>query len=251
MQAKIGAFFKPQPTPKTLNQTQLVSDQTNSTDPPHIDYGTGIQQIEAPKECCIEAFPLEVNSVSTKILNKKRRYGQLHLDLGQSDFLLHTCSVCGFKYARGDEEDEKVHKELHKEYTQGIQFKGWHNERVIHVPSTNAGRIVLVLDGDPPAHKKKVQKVVEMMEMELGIGWLIHKLCKVYLFISHHRIAGCLVAEPIKSAYRVLPNTVMSKGLGGTTARKNSLNFSALQFGDISFQREAVKGAPLAIVLSQ
>ncbi|CAK9186252.1 unnamed protein product [Ilex paraguariensis] len=68
----------------------------------------------------------------------------------------------------------------------------------------------------------------------------------VYLFISHHRIAGCLVAEPIKSAYRVLPNTVMSKGLGGTTARKNSLNFSALQFGDISFQREAVKGAPLA-----
>lgn len=55
--------------------------------------------------------------------NKKRSYAQLHLDLGQSDFLLHTCSVCGVMYVTGDEEDEKAHKGFHNDYTRGIQFK--------------------------------------------------------------------------------------------------------------------------------
>ncbi|KAG5533041.1 hypothetical protein RHGRI_027318 [Rhododendron griersonianum] len=180
-------------------------------------------------------------------LKKKRSYAQLHLDLGQSDFLLHTCSVCGFMYACGDEGDEKVHKEFHKDYMHGIQFKGWNNERVVNLPSTTAGRVILVLDGDPPAHKKKVQKVVEMMEMDLGSECLIHKLYKVYLYILHQRIAGCLVAEPIKVAYRVLSNSEAPKSIKGTNANDNGSNSSTLQFGGINFQREAVKRAPSAI----
>lgn len=35
-------------------------------------------------------------------------------------------------------------------------LQGWNNERVVNLPSTTAGRVILVLDGDPPAHKKKV-----------------------------------------------------------------------------------------------
>lgn len=58
-----------------------------------------------------------------KHVNKKRSYAQYHLELGQSDFLLHTCSVCGLRYALGDEGDEKVHKTFHKIYYEGIQFK--------------------------------------------------------------------------------------------------------------------------------
>ena len=60
---------------------------------------------------------------SEKVLNKKRKYAQYHLDLGQSDFLLRTCKTCGFKFAPGDEGDEKAHKEFHKNYTHGIGFK--------------------------------------------------------------------------------------------------------------------------------
>ncbi|KAE9451264.1 hypothetical protein C3L33_16841, partial [Rhododendron williamsianum] len=142
---------------------------------------------------------------------RQRSFAQLHLDLGQSDFLLHTCSVCGFMYACGDEGDEKVHKD----YTHGIQFK--------------------------------VQKVVEMMEMDLGSGCLIHKLYKVYLYILHQRIAGCLVAEPIKIAYRVISNSEAPKSIKGTNANKNGSNSSTLQFGGINFQREDVKRAPSAI----
>ena len=61
--------------------------------------------------------------LSEIVLNKKRSYAQFHLELGQSDFLLHTCATCGFKYAAGDEGDETVHKTFHKNYTHGIQFK--------------------------------------------------------------------------------------------------------------------------------
>lgn len=60
---------------------------------------------------------------SAKVLNKKRNYAQFHLELGQSDFLLHACKTCGFEYSKGDEGDEKVHKTFHKNYTHGIPFK--------------------------------------------------------------------------------------------------------------------------------
>lgn len=57
------------------------------------------------------------------VKNKKRSYAQFHLELGQSDFLLHSCNTCGVKYTPGDKEDEKAHKAFHKDFTHGIQFK--------------------------------------------------------------------------------------------------------------------------------
>ena len=38
-----------------------------------------------------------------KVLNKKRSYSQIYLNLGQSDFNPITCSARGVKYAPGDE----------------------------------------------------------------------------------------------------------------------------------------------------
>lgn len=79
---------------------------------------------EASKEIDLEnIMPNLGTAKSGKVQNKKRKYAQFYLELGQSDFLLHTCTVCGFKYARGDEGDEKFHKTLHKNYTHGIPFK--------------------------------------------------------------------------------------------------------------------------------
>lgn len=74
--------------------------------------------------CCADlASSLVKPSSTNRALNRKRSYAQYHLELGQSDFLLHTCSICGLKYSRGDEEDEKVHKAFHMNYYRGIQFK--------------------------------------------------------------------------------------------------------------------------------
>ncbi|XP_052488783.1 uncharacterized protein LOC105785335 isoform X2 [Gossypium raimondii] len=58
-------------------------------------------------------------------LNKKRSYAQFHLELGQSDFLLHACSICGVKYSPRDEADERNHSIFHKNFTLGVQFRGF------------------------------------------------------------------------------------------------------------------------------
>ncbi|GFS31126.1 protein CTF7 [Actinidia rufa] len=284
MQPKISDFFHPQP--QILHQTldrSLVysSDKGSSQELHHLNDGDASQHIEEASKNSDLINSQNPSTISSKNLNKKRSYAQLYLDLGQSDFLLRTCSTCGFRYACGDEGDEKVHKDFHKDYTHGIQFKGWHNERVVHLPSVKEGRIILVLDDDPPAHKKKLQKVVETMEMDLGSGLLIHKLCKVgtvfstmrftsvkflslshksalcfyllpiclqvYLYIFHQRIAGCLVAEPVETAHKVLSNSGAPKSINGTDANKKGSNSSVLRFGGISFQREAVTRAPSAI----
>lgn len=141
-----------------------------------------------------------------KIPGQKRVFGQYFLELGQSDFYLSTCTICGLRYSRGDEEDEKIHKSFHRSHLQGVQFKGWQNERIISF-SDGDDRIILVLNGDPSQHQHKVKEVVTVMEKEMGLtnAWLLHKFCKVYLFISSKRIVGCLVSEPIKYGFKVIP----------------------------------------------
>lgn len=64
-----------------------------------------------------------VTGSSQTVLNKKRKYAQFHLDLGQSDFLFRNCKTCGMKFVPGDEDDTKLHKEFHKNYTHGIGLK--------------------------------------------------------------------------------------------------------------------------------
>ncbi|XP_058205340.1 protein CHROMOSOME TRANSMISSION FIDELITY 7 [Rhododendron vialii] len=184
-----------------------------------------------------------VPSLSRKVLNKKRSYAQFHLELGQSDFLLHSCTTCGFKYAAGDEGDEKVHKTFHKDYTHGIQFKGWRNEREIQMPALKGSRIILVLEDDPAHQRNKVQEVVKMMEMELGEEWIFHKHCKVYLFVESQRIAGCLVAEQIKKAYKILSSSKGGGGHKGTGAKDARPDSTTLQFGEVIFQREVARKA--------
>ncbi|XAR51148.1 hypothetical protein NMG60_11005698 [Bertholletia excelsa] len=197
-----------------------------------------------------DLFSRIVPTVSQKNLNKKRSYAQLHLELGQSDFLLRTCTTCGFKYAAGDEGDEKLHKAFHKNYINGIQFKGWRNEREICMPSLKRGRILLVLDDDPMPHKNKVQEVVKMMEMELGEGWIFHKNCKVYLFINSQRIAGCLVAEPTKMAYKVLLCSKEGSPKCPDIKERRTCP-TALQFGEVIFQREVIRKASSASDMSE
>ncbi|KAJ0973347.1 hypothetical protein J5N97_021306 [Dioscorea zingiberensis] len=235
-QRKISAFFKPSDL-KTLEQPLQPKGefdlQRNS-----IDY-------REKEELNLEpAKPGSKRTASKKILNKKRSYAQYHLELGQSDFLLHTCNVCGLMYARGEEDDEKVHKEFHKEYYEGIRFKGWGNERVVSAPGDTRDRILMVVDEDPQAHKRKLQKVIKFIEKELGFadGELLHKLCKAYLCVSGHRVVGCLVAEPIKRAHRVISHPD-DKNSNDTVEKSDSRrpNKSLLRFGDVDFHVEVVK----------
>nr|CAB3487529.1 unnamed protein product [Digitaria exilis] len=178
-----------------------------------------------------------------ELVSKKRSYAQFHLELGQPDFVLHTCSVCGMMYARGNEDDEKVHKSYHKNYFEGIPFKGWRNEAVI-ARSQGGDRVTLATDENSCMWNSKVKEVITVVEKELGFGEgkLLHKLCKVYLYISGQRIVGCLVAEPIKTAHRVIPSSTEenhSDLLSNNTA--SSKTDHTLEFGKIIFKREVVR----------
>ncbi|RZC66333.1 hypothetical protein C5167_010022 [Papaver somniferum] len=258
MQPKISSFFK-RSAARTFDPSEVsapVEDTTHfdiqepeiritykrrtpKEEPDRNGEFTSTDIIERPQVAPPKLLP----SSSSKTLNKKRTYAQFHLELGQSDFLLHTCSTCGFNFAIGDEGDEKVHKEFHKTYTHGIQFKGWRNERVIL--ASEGARVISVLDGDPPGQMKKVQEVVKMVEDELGLGegWLLHKHCKVYLFVLNQRIAGCLVVEPIKTAHRVISKSVVQRSSTSNekAARPNSV---VLRFGNVNFKQEIVKHMP-------
>ncbi|KAJ6316494.1 hypothetical protein OIU78_019724 [Salix suchowensis] len=266
MQSKISSFFKSPSSsspPKCLqedppsfsddglaiwqnSQHQFVNTYARRAAPKSIlgdqrsEGNKGQQRGVLPKLISKDSCSEPETEVCGKVLNKKRSYAQFHLDLGQSDFNLRACSTCGAKYAPGDEGDEKEHKIFHKNYTHGIQFKVFRSERVVHMPCSEAGRIVLVLDSDPPALRNKLQEVIKMMEIELGDGWIFHKLCKVYLFVSSQRVAGCLVAEPIKEAFKVLTGSVDETSK--CAAKKNSRPISTtLQFGEVILQREAMK----------
>ncbi|ONM16232.1 Protein CHROMOSOME TRANSMISSION FIDELITY 7 [Zea mays] len=105
MQPKISAFFERQ-----------------ETDPDPISgdgEGNGQGNVGAATEAKRKANGCRLDG----LVSKKRNYAQLHLELGQPDFVLHTCSVCGMMYARGNDEDEKVHRAYHKSYSEGVPFK--------------------------------------------------------------------------------------------------------------------------------
>ncbi|KAK8554050.1 hypothetical protein V6N13_072970 [Hibiscus sabdariffa] len=167
---------------------------------------------------------------SGRNLNKRRSYAQFHLELGQSNFLLHSCSTCGIKYSPGDEVDEKNHTLFHKNFTLGIQFKGWRNERVVHTPNGERGRVILVLDSDPVAQRNRVQEVVKMMEAELGIS--------IRFLPTNCRMFSC---RTNKGSFR---SPLVGERRDGATAKKARSSSGELQFGEIVLRREVMRRAP-------
>ncbi|KAL5213608.1 hypothetical protein ABZP36_002760 [Zizania latifolia] len=160
------------------------------------------------------------------------------------------CSVCGMMYARGNDDDEKVHKAFHKNYFDGVPFKGWHNETVV-ARSKGGDRIILATDENSCARNIKVQEVIKVVQKELGFGegQLLHKLCKVYLFISSQRIVGCLVVEPIKTAHKVIPSSAAENCSDLPVDRTESSKVNhTLEFGEISFKTRTKKSTEILVL---
>ncbi|KAI3364106.1 hypothetical protein L3Q82_010933, partial [Scortum barcoo] len=83
---------------------------------------------------------------------------------------------------------------------------GWKKERV--VAEFWDGKILLVMPDDPKYAIKKAEDVRRVADNELGFQQVTLSRptqAKTYLFINTERmVVGCLVAEPIRQAYRVL-----------------------------------------------
>ncbi|XP_039980394.1 N-acetyltransferase ESCO2 [Xiphias gladius] len=137
---------------------------------------------------------------------EKQDGDQLIIDAGQKQFGATTCSSCGMVYSADNPEDNFQHTQFHQRFLDSIKFVGWKKERV--VAEFWDGKILLVMPDDPKYAIKKAEDVRRVADNELGFQQVTLSRptqAKTYLFINTERmVVGCLVAEPIRQAYRVL-----------------------------------------------
>ncbi|XP_062429119.1 N-acetyltransferase ESCO2 [Rhea pennata] len=137
-------------------------------------------------------------------------------DAGQKHFGAVVCKSCGMIYTAASPEDEAQHIQHHERFLEGLRYVGWKKERV--VAEFWDGKIVLILPDDPKYAVKKADEVREIVDNELGFKQVTLNCpakTKMYLFVSNEKmIVGCLVAESIKQAFRVLsePGAEQSPG---------------------------------------
>ncbi|NXN46016.1 ESCO2 acetyltransferase, partial [Rhinoptilus africanus] len=144
-------------------------------------------------------------SKKVKELSKRSR-DQMIIDAGQKHFGAVVCKSCGMIYTAASPEDEAQHIQHHERFLEALRYVGWKKERV--VAEFWDGKIVLILPNDPKYAVKKAEDVREIVDNELGfkqVSLSCPAKTKIYLFVSNEKmIVGCLVAESIKQAFRVL-----------------------------------------------
>uniref|UniRef100_A0A672S1D5 N-acetyltransferase ESCO2-like n=1 Tax=Sinocyclocheilus grahami TaxID=75366 RepID=A0A672S1D5_SINGR len=137
---------------------------------------------------------------------KKQTDNQLIIDAGQKQFGATTCESCGMLYSTDSPEDNFQHTQFHQRFLDTIKFVGWKKERV--VAEFWDGKIILILPDDPKYATKKAEDVRRIADSELGFQQITlssPSSAKTYLFINSDRmVVGCLVAENIRQAFRVL-----------------------------------------------
>ncbi|KAM9840292.1 N-acetyltransferase ESCO2 [Aulostomus maculatus] len=170
--------------------------------------------VRPPVSCSTPSGPgmiLQAASSSAKerTLRKRRERqdeDQLIIDAGQKQFGATTCSSCGMVYSADNPEDNFQHSQFHQRFLDTIKFVGWKKERV--VAEFWDGKILLVMPDDPKYAVKKAEDVRRVADSELGFQQVTlsrPSQAKTYLFINSERmVVGCLVAESIRQAYRVL-----------------------------------------------
>ncbi|KAM6406755.1 N-acetyltransferase ESCO2 [Pluvialis apricaria] len=147
---------------------------------------------------------------------RKRSGEQMIIDAGQKHFGAVVCKSCGMIYTAASPEDEAQHIQHHERFLEGLRYVGWKKERV--VAEFWDGKIVLILPDDPKYAVKKAEDVREIVDNELGfkqVSLSCPAKTKIYLFVSPKKmIVGCLVAESINKAFRVLaePGAALSPG---------------------------------------
>ncbi|XP_029452760.1 N-acetyltransferase ESCO2 [Rhinatrema bivittatum] len=145
-------------------------------------------------------------------LNKRKRESkdQLIIDAGQKHFGAVTCRFCGMIYTAASPEDEAQHVQYHQRFLEGIKFVGWKKENI--VAKFWDGKIIMIQPDDPKYAIKKADEVRELVDNELGFKQTTLSCPSktvTYLYVSNEKkIVGCLIAEQIKQAFQVLPETV-------------------------------------------
>ncbi|XP_078069823.1 N-acetyltransferase ESCO2-like isoform X2 [Mustelus asterias] len=190
-----GAIYPIFSTPCTGSKRhELLKDETTSV-------GSSDPFATIPGMSCIAPLQKNKRKDFDKIFND-----QLIIDAGQKHFGAVMCKSCGMIYTAANPEDEAQHIQHHQRFLEGLRYVGWKKERV--VAEYLDGKIILILPDDPKYALKKVEEVRELVDTELGFQQATLSYpgqSKTYMFVSNEKkIVGCLIAEYIKQAFRVL-----------------------------------------------
>ncbi|GBN90797.1 N-acetyltransferase ESCO1, partial [Araneus ventricosus] len=164
----------------------------------------------------------KVKIKSLHILDHSKGSEQLIIDAGQKEIGAKICKTCGMIYTIGQEEDEKLHAGYHQSYLINLKFSGWKKECVIG--NYMDGRVIQVKDTDEHFGTKKIKDILFIVNRDLGFstaGLPSRPNVMILLFISNDkRVSGCLVAEAIQSASRVVSAETSEKEGDGKTIWK-------------------------------
>lgn len=154
----------------------------------------------------VPKFPPKLKAIKkTRNLSNSLR-DQMVIDAGQKHFGAIVCKSCGMVYSSASPEDEAHHVQYHQRFLDGIKYVSWKNERV--VAQFWDGKIVMIQQGDSKYATKKADDVRELIDRELGfkqVALTYPTQTQTYLFVyNEKKIIGCLIAEPVKQAFRVL-----------------------------------------------
>ncbi|KAM4041091.1 N-acetyltransferase ESCO2 [Anomaloglossus baeobatrachus] len=143
--------------------------------------------------------------LSKKKDGKKVGDDQLIIDAGQKHFGPVSCGSCGMIFSASSVEDEAQHAQYHQRLLESIRYVGWKKERI--VAESWDGKIIMICPDDPKYALRKAEEVRELVDAELGFQQTSLNSparTRTYLYVTGNKIAGCLIAEPIRQAFRVL-----------------------------------------------
>ncbi|CAG9773185.1 unnamed protein product [Ceutorhynchus assimilis] len=123
-------------------------------------------------------------------------HNQMLLDAGQKRFGHAQCPQCSMFFHMGDPNDEIEHSNYHNAVPV-LRFPGWKNEHLV-ADYQSRGRVIRVFSTDSTLWLKKVKKLLEVINGELGCSDVevedIDRNTQVYLFVKNRTISGCVVA---------------------------------------------------------
>ncbi|XP_017695380.1 PREDICTED: N-acetyltransferase ESCO2-like, partial [Lepidothrix coronata] len=152
----------------------------------------------------------------------RRSRDQMIIDAGQKHFGAIVCKSCGMIYSAASPEDEAQHIQHHQRFLEGLRYVGWVREREVVWGSTSATSFTRINPMECPELAQHIQhherfleglrylaeEVREIVDNELGFQQVslgCPARSRTYLFVCGERmVVGCLLAEPIKQAFRVL-----------------------------------------------
>jgi len=209
--------FESPETPRRKSPRKLMPSE-NSSSPANSD-GKKLFAVFDPRRKIIDK---KASPITKKSFWGSKRFGksddsQMMIDAGQRNFGATQCNVCGVLYEIGNPADEASHQAYHDGFVSSVRFTGWKTERVVRELDHIGGRVIMVGPTDAVHAWRKVEEIREIVDRDLGFSDTCIRnkdQTSVYMYILDKRIIGCLIAEKIDKAYRVVPQE--SKDDSGT-----------------------------------